>query len=132
MSANLLIAAAVIDAHATPDFGPAIEAARVWSPRLLSEDAYQECAMLWAELEELDGEEDERIITAIRTQLEADVRTLQAAVEDDMAPDFAWIVVRGARVWMAGGASWGDPPTEAYETLCRLHAAGLLSVAGFE
>jgi hypothetical protein len=44
-----------------------------------------------------------------------------------------WIEVRGATVYLTGGMSWGEAPTELFAAIDRLRCArGVLAAVGFE
>lgn len=41
--------------------------------------------------------------------------------------------VRGATLYLTGGMSWGDSPTEIWNVIARLRSVrGVLTAAGFE
>lgn len=120
MGADLFIAALVIDQAREPDFA----AAKALIERLGREDVE-----LPDEFYEHDLETAEGI---------AGVRCLTAEALDDLecglvSREVEWIDVRGARVFITGGMSWGDSPTQLFETITRLRAVrGILAAAGFE
>jgi len=45
--------------------------------------------------------------------------------------DVSWIDVGPYTIYLTGGMSWGDPPTDATEIFDRLTAAGVLDAMGF-
>ncbi len=120
MSADFLLAALVIDSDRRPDF----VAGRVAIAKLGSDDVEQPEEFLDHDPEMSEG------MAAIRAALGGDLTNLERAFggrEVDL------IEVRGATVYITGGMSYGDAPTELFETICRLRAVrGVLSAAGFE
>jgi hypothetical protein len=70
-------------------------------------------------------------VEPLRAQLRADLRALQQGLEGER-DDFDGILVRGARVWITAGMSYGDEPTEFFPALGRLELAGVLAAAGFD
>lgn len=134
MGKALLLMTAVIDEGKEPDWEAAERAAAVWDPQLLSEDDYQQASQIIPALDEYDPADKDapRIAEEIRETLTADLRYVRGAIEEDGDTQLTWIRVRGARIWVAGGDSWGDSPSEAFDSLWRLEATGVLTAAGFE
>ncbi|HWC48509.1 MAG TPA: hypothetical protein VG448_06485 [Solirubrobacterales bacterium] len=82
-----------------------------------------------------------RLIASPRTQtsprgssgfaLRADLRELREAIESYL--EIAEMNVRGATLYLTGGMSWGDSPTEIWNVIARLRSVrGVLTAAGFE
>ena len=79
---------------------------------------------------DLDPETDEGL-DAIRSELCAALSKLEAALQQSR--ELAWLQLRGATVYLTGGLSTGDAPTELFETFARLLAVPVvLAAAGFE
>jgi hypothetical protein len=67
----------------------------------------------------------------IRAVLRTDLRELREAIAG--CREVAEMIVRGARLYLTGGMSWGDGPTEVWDVIARLRAVrGVLAAAGFE
>lgn len=80
--------------------------------------------------DECDPDEPEGL-RQIRAQLRADLRQLREAIENWI--EIADFTVRGATVYVSGGISYGEPPTEVCTVISRLRAVrGVLAAAGFE
>lgn len=121
MGADLLITALIIKTGRTPDFDAAhktidsLDSGHVEIPD---------------EFWEHDPETDDGI-DAIRAQLREALNELEAALQ--CSRELGWLQVRGADVYVTGGLSSGDPPTQLFETFSRLLAVPtVLSAAGFE
>jgi hypothetical protein len=121
MGADLLITALVIDQGRTPDFAAAHASIdSVTSDRVELPDEF------W----DHDPETDEGI-DAIRDELRASLSDLEAALKQSR--ELTWLQTRGATVYLTGGLSFGDAPTELFETSSRLWAVPVvLAAAGFE
>lgn len=120
MSADFLLAALVLDSRRSPDFG----AGRIAIGRLTAEDIEQPDEFLEEDPDSAEG------MAAIRATLDGDLTDLEAALG---GREVDWMEVRGATVYVTGGMSYGDAPTELFATISRLRAVrGVLSAVGFE
>ena len=121
MSAELLLAVLVIDEIKAPDFAAAHRAVEaIESADILEDDHF----------EDRDPEEPGDL-RGIRHRLHLDLRDLEASLASWR--EVADFIVRGAVVYVSGGMSSGDPPTETYGLIWRLRAVdGVLAAAGFE
>jgi len=121
MGADMLMAALVIGRGRLPDFDAAqvaidsVRASDIEEPdEFLDEDAASEVGL-----------------EAIRFQLRDSLSELEAAFQESR--ELAWFELRGATVYLTGGLSNGDSPTELFETIRRLYAVpAILAAAGFE
>ena len=121
MSADLLIAALVVDKHRELDF----EAADRAVSALVSSDVIESDAFVVSDPDEPEGLEE------IRADLRCDLRSLREAIESWI--EIAAIEVRGATIYITGGKSYGDAPTEVWDVIARLRAVrGVPAAAGFE
>lgn len=120
MSADLLITALVIDEDRNVDY----EAADRAISALDGSDVI--------ELDRFDEDPDDANgLEQIRVSLRADLRALREAIEENL--EIAEINVRGATLYITGGMSWGDSPTEVSNTIGQLRSVrGVLAAAGFE
>lgn len=120
MGADMLVTALVIDAGRLPDF----DAARLAVDSIRSSDI-EIPDEFW------DDADSDVGLEAIRYQLRDSLGELEAAFQQSR--ELAWFEVRGATVYLTGGLSNGDAPTELFETFCRLYAVpAVLEAAGFE
>jgi hypothetical protein len=120
MGADLLIVSLVIDKAREPDFDAGHEAIE----NLASIDVEAP-----DEFFEYDCDNDEGM-TEIRRQLADALEELRCGL---VSREVEWIELRGARVYVTGGMSWGDTPTHLFETIVRLRAVrGVLTAVGFE
>ena len=121
MGADLLIASLVVERDRSLDF----EAGRAAIDRLTPEDIFEP---------DLYFDEDPQTgagLGAIRERLRAELDELKLGLSHSR--EIGWIEVRGALVYLTGGLSYGDSPTELFETIDRLRAAsGVLAAVGFE
>lgn len=121
MSADLLLASLVIDKDKGPDF----EAGRLAIERLGTGDVE-----VPEEFYEEDPDSAEGL-AAIRGTLRQDLRQLEATLA--WGREIGFIEVRGATVYLTGGMSNGDEPTEIFAVINRLSAVrGVLAAVGFE
>lgn len=120
MSADLLITALVLEEDREPDYEAAERAiAAVEGSDVLESDRFDE------DPDEPDG------LERIRAALRADLRELREAIEGYL--EIAEMNVRGATLYLTGGMSWGDGPTEVWDVIARLRSVrGVLTAAGFE
>ncbi len=122
MSADLVIAALVIDERRELDFEAALRVVEGLGSEDVEEPDF---------FDVLDPDEPEGL-REIRTQLRADLRQLQEAIVN-WDVEIAELTVRGATVYVSGGLSYGDAPTEVCNVISRLRAVrGVLAAAGFE
>jgi hypothetical protein len=121
MSADLLLAALVIDERLEPDFGVArLAVAGLRAADVAEADFFEDC-----------DPDDPAGMQLIRAQLRRDLGQLEAAIKS--GADLSYFVVRGAGVYVTGGLSFGDAPTPLFDVIWRLRAVrGVLSAAGFE
>ena len=121
MGADMLVTALVIERGRLPDF----DAARVAIDSIRASDI-EIPDEFWDE----DADSDVGL-EAIRYQLRDSLRELEAALQQSR--ELAWFDVRGATIYLTGGLSTGDAPTELFETFSRLYAVpAVLAAAGFE
>lgn len=120
MSADLLITALVLDEDREVDYEAAdraivaLDASGVLEPDFFDEDP-----------------DERKGLKRICASLRADLRTLHEAIEGHL--EFAEMNVRGATLYVTGGLSWGDSPTEVWLVIARLRSVrGVLAAAGFE
>jgi hypothetical protein len=121
MGADMLIASLVIPSGAQPDFAAAHRRVE---------------AVIAADIDEPDEFLDlpdpgtPEGLLALREDLHRCLTELEDAL---VGREFTWTEVRDAKVYLTGGLSWGDSPTEAFELVDRLRAVrGVLAAAGFE
>jgi len=121
MGADLLIASLVVERDRSLDF----EAGRAAIDRLTPEDILEP---------DLYFDEDPQTgagLGAIRERLRAELDELRLGLSHSREIDR--LEVRGALVYVTGGMSYGDSPTELFATIDRLRAAsGVLAAVGFE
>ena len=121
MGADLLLASLVIDKSKSLDFN----AGRLAVQRLGAEDIEVADEFYDDDPDAAEG------LAAIRSTLRDDLSKLEEALAASREID--WIEVRGATVYVTGGMSYGDVPTEIFATISRLRAArGVLTALGFE
>ena len=120
MGADLLITALVVDENRELDYEAADRAiAALDALDILEPDYFDE-----------DPDEPEGL-EQIRASLRADLRELREAIEGYF--EIALVHIRGATVYLTGGMTWGDGPTEVWDVIARLRAVrGVLAAAGFE
>jgi len=115
MGADLFIAHLVIDKGKDPDWDAGVKAARAW------EGDFQEDGW-FCEFDTLQR---------VREELEKDVQILRDAWTRHRR-DATWLEVSGKLVFLTGGFSWGDPPTDLYDPMMRLIVSGVHAALGFE
>lgn len=121
MGADLLITALVIESGRTPDFDASRAAIEtVSSSQIEIPDEF------WDHDPDTDAG-----LGAIRGELRDSLGELEAALQQSR--ELASFELRGVTVYLTGGMSWGDAPTELFETFSRLWAVpAVLVAAGFE
>jgi hypothetical protein len=121
MGADMLIATLAIDEDLHPDFAAAHRAVDViTADRVEDPDEF-------LDLPDLATPEG---LVALRADLHRCLDELERRLG---GREFTWIPVRGANVYVTGGPSWGDSPTEAFDLIDRLRAVrGVLAAAEFE
>lgn len=121
MGADLLITALMLDERREPDFEAAERAiSALQGPDVTDPD--------WFDGHDPDESEG---LEQIRAVLRTDLRELREAIAG--CREVAEMIVRGARLYLTGGMSWGDGPTEVWDVIARLRAVrGVLAAAGFE
>jgi len=121
VGADLLISALVIDEGAAPDFAAAHTAVdSIGAQQVEFPDEF------W----DHDPETDLGL-GAIREELHDSLAELEAALQQSR--ELTSMQLRGATVYLTGGLSSGDTPTELFETFMRLWAVPrVLAAAGFE
>ncbi|MBS1895456.1 MAG: hypothetical protein JST59_29505 [Actinobacteria bacterium] len=121
MSAELLVSVLVIDETQTPDFAAAHRAVEAIEPADVLEPEY---------FDDWDPGESAGL-RRVRHRLHLDLHELQTSLTSWR--EVAEFIVRGALVYVSGGLSHGDSPTETCSLIWRLRAvAGVLAAAGFE
>lgn len=121
MSANLVLDGLIIDEGRAPDFAAARKAIDCLKPEDVEEP------------EEFDPFDPDQTsgLREIRQRLHADLGSLEAEIEDPI--ELAELQIRGATVYLTGGMSYGDRPTDVCGVIARLLAVtGVLSAAGFD
>lgn len=64
-------------------------------------------------------------------QLKEDLDQFTQATVGRGRRDVTWIEVGPYKIYITGGLSWGDPPTDAMMVFDRLDEAGVLDAMGF-
>jgi hypothetical protein len=120
MSADLLITALVVDENRELDYEAADRAISALNASdVVESDRFDE-----------DPDEPEGL-ERIRALLRADLQALREAI--DAYIEITLLHVRGATLYVTGGMSWGDGPTQVWDRIARLRAVrGVLAAAGFE
>lgn len=129
MGGDMLVACLVIPEGKKPDWA-AGEAEikrlaklprKAWPPEFLERHMQEDVD------ETLEGQErDEMIVT-----LSSDFNDARLAFDGKLR-SATWLDVGGKRVLLSGGISWGDSPTEMYDTFDRLNDSGVAKAIGFE
>ena len=121
MSADLIIHTLIVDERREIDFKAARRAIEHLGPEDVEDLDEFDC---------VDPAEPERL-QEVREQLYRDLQGLQDAIANWI--DISELRVRGAIVYISGGMSHGDAPTEVCDVISRLRAVrGVLEAAGFE
>ncbi len=86
-----------------------------------------------AELQEDDVDDWFDDVEQMRVGLLADITALEKARagEGREARELDSFQLGPYRLYLTGGLSWGDSPTELFDVICRLDAYGLAGLAGF-
>lgn len=129
MGADLLIYALTIEHGKSPDF----EAATRWIDELSNRKPAD-----WPAVEtyswdvELDPEEDPLGWVAENVaRLRSDLNEFRDAMTHG-SRELAVILIRNADVYLTGGMSWGETPTELADVFTRLDDSGVAVAAGFD
>lgn len=121
MGADMLITALVIEQGSRPDFEAARAAIDALSPAQVE---------FPDEFWDHDVETDEGL-DAIRHELRDSLAEVKAALK--WSRELTSLELRGATVYLTGGLSNGDAPTELFEAITRLYAVPVvLAAADFE
>ncbi len=85
-----------------------------------------------AELQEDDVQGDDWFddVEQLRVGLLADIEAMERALTCG-SRELDWFQLGPYRLYLTGGLSWGDSPTELFDVICRLDAYGLAGLAGF-
>ncbi len=131
MSEVLMMTCAVIDEDNTPDWDAAER--RITA---ITESELTDRTDLAERFTADNGEDDPRSasevdIEALKRRLREDLREFREGLEGERT-DLDYLLVRGARIWVTGGPSFGDEPTEMTNPMNRLELAGVLAAAGFD
>jgi hypothetical protein len=137
MGECLILTCAVIDDDKTPDW----DAAQQLIDGLTVEQ-FEDNAKLQEQFDpdlithhddsSVDADAREQLHTGpLRARLHADLHEFREGLNGDRA-DIDYLLVRGAKVWVTGGMSFGDEPSELCSPIHRLHLAGVLAAAGFD
>jgi hypothetical protein len=114
MGLDLLITATAIDQGRMPDWGAAGAA-------IAALDA--------SALDEFD--DDFSGVDELQRRLRSDLEDMRAAFSEPVRRDATTLEVRGLVIYVAGGMSSGDPPSELYGSMRRLLRTDVLMAAGF-
>lgn len=146
MGADLIINFLVIDKDKTPD----LDAGFIWAETANVADLAQGYEQYHGDfLTETDGDSepylnDETTYTEAGEQaLREHVKGLVSKLRDDVLSvgdpstygprDMAVLDIRGVRIYLSGGMSWGDAPTDAGAIMSELwDYPGLLEAVGFD
>jgi hypothetical protein len=121
MGAEMLIACLAIDEDLHPDFAAAHRAVDV----VISSDIEERDEFL-----DLPDPDTRDGLSALHQDLHRCLTELEQALS---GREFTCMALRGANVYVTGGFSWGDSPTEAFVLVNRLRAVrGVLAAAEFE
>lgn len=123
MGADMCVELAVIGEDEEPDF----EAARSYIATAVEKDLMRHSRC--DELEDLACG-DWETVDELRKALRAALASFEVAVS-------AWhreatrLHRNGEVIYLTGGLSWGDAPTELYDEMALLHETGVMKAAGF-
>lgn len=68
--------------------------------------------------------------SAIKSMLLDELKFFKEAIKND-SRELGAFRFKGNMIYLTGGMSWGDPPTELFDTINNLWQAGILEDAGF-
>lgn len=141
MGADLLVTWLVIDKDKTPDIEAGREAVRNLPIEKLSE-AYEEIEGSDIGWEDPDNEkgfvdENDEWTPVAHEALKKWALAVVDRFENEVIAggrDMVAFPVRGARVYLSGGMSWGDSPTDAFNIIGAMFTLGqsVLEAMGFE
>lgn len=81
-------------------------------------------------IEDLNEEGRMDQVSQLRTDLKLFYNTINPKSKIGVR-DLTWIKVGPWTIWLTGGMSWGDAPTESWGMLERLDKCGVLKAMGF-
>jgi hypothetical protein len=129
MGNDLLIATLAIEKEKSPDWDAAYEHVQCLTKEQI--EGLEEAFDQWAGETPVDAD-GELDVEEMREQLHNLVGDVKAAVESESRHTFGTdYIVPGWTVYLTGGDSWGDAPTEEWDLFATFHATGLAKVAGF-
>lgn len=132
MGADMIVAAAVLPKRTAPDWTSArgyIAALR--ATRLRDRMGEEQVAEL-TDVCDVIPYISAQTMAELRSELRSALREFETAV-DGSDRELTWLTLRnGDVVYLTGGMSWGDAPTELYEAMEKLVWTGVLEAAGFE
>lgn len=120
MGADLLIADIAIETDKQPDW----KAGRRWIRETPAKEIRKATRHAFYNSR---GEEPETV-AEIRTWLRDVVSEVQAAIENEYR-DCTWITVPGWTIYLTGGMSWGDNPSESFQPFLDLREVIPLAAA---
>jgi len=118
MGADLILAATALRSGKQPDWA----AAESWIEGLNEESLGN-----FADIFSLDDEDED-----LKERLKGHLADFREGIDDDRWRDLTWITVGPYKVYVSGGMSWGDSPTESFNAINELVASGVLTAAGFD
>jgi len=125
MGADLILEWLQIDKRKKPDFGAGRERIEDLAKKPLEKWPAAYIDRWLAESPE-DFDRDEEI-----KKLRADLETIEGGWHSTFR-DMAIIDVCHKRLLISGGMSWGDSPTDSYETIDRLISSTVSKACGFD
>lgn len=124
MGADMLVAVAVLEAGEEPDF----DAARRYIDKLSEERL---CEAAGEEVVEDVPYVGGRSLPEVRAALHEALAVFERAVTGYHREITELWPRNGDVIYLTGGLSWGDAPTELYEQIEKLTYSGVLGAAGF-
>lgn len=83
----------------------------------------------------VEAEEELEIESEIKdviSQLTDDMEEVKRQLSGDYSREITSLSYPERDIWLTGGMSWGDEPTQLFDVFSRLWASGILEEAGFE
>ena len=77
-------------------------------------------------------DKDKNYISDSIFQLTEDIAELKRQLDGDYSREMTGLSYPERDIWLTGGMSCGDEPTDLFEVIQRLRASGILEEAGFE